>query len=145
MRLSRTRILLAVGAVAAAGTVAGSVLAAAPASAGPAAAKYVLVNQCSGKGEVGPSTIWLPYCPSGVLIGHAKWTSWGSVAFGSARLEVDNCTPSASCGPSKYTKYPILMVLWGAKPWPRHPGRDYFSKMTWIFTGQFKLRRLSWT
>ena len=136
MRLSRTRILLAVGAVAAAGTVAGSVLAAAPASAGPAATKYVLVNQCSGKGQVEPSTIWLPYCPSGALIGHAKWTSWGSVAFGSGKLEVDNCTPSASCGPSKYTKYPILIVAWRARPWPGARGDDYFSRVTWIYTGK---------
>jgi hypothetical protein len=136
MRLTRARALLGVGALAAAGTVAGLVLAAMPASAGPAATKYVLVNQCSGHGQVRPSTIRLPFCPSGVLIGHARWISWGSVAFGSARLEVDNCTPSASCGPSKYTKYPILIVAWRARPWPGAQGDDYFSRVTWIYTGK---------
>ena len=135
MRLSRTRVLVAAGALAAAGMVAGSVLAAVPASAGPATTTYVLVNQCSGKGQVRPSTIWLPDCPSGVLIGSAKWTSWGSVAFGSGKLEVDNCTPSSSCGPSKYTKYPILIVAWRAEPWQGAKGDDYFSRVTWIYTG----------
>lgn len=35
-----------------------------------------------------------------------------------------------------YVKYPILAVLWRAKPWPRHPGQAYFSRLTWIFTAQ---------
>jgi hypothetical protein len=45
------------------------------------------------------------------------------------------CTPSSSCGPSKFTKYPILVVLWRAEPWPHHAGRAYFSRLTWIFAG----------
>jgi len=138
MRLSHARVLLAVGAAAAVGTVAGSVLAALPAAAGPAATTYVLVNQCSGKGQVRPSpNIPLPVCmPSNELIGHAKWTSWGSVAFGSGELEVNNCTPSASCGPSKFTKYPILIVAWRPEPWAGAKGDDYFSRVTWIYTGK---------
>jgi hypothetical protein len=138
MRLTRTRILVAAGALVAAATVTGSVLAAIPASAGPASGTtYVLVNQCTGGGQVKPSTIPLPGCmPSNELIGHVRWATWGSSAFGRGDLEVNNCTPSASCGPSKFTKYPILIVTWRSEPWMGKNGDDYFSRMTWIFTGK---------
>jgi hypothetical protein len=137
--LERAKIMAAVAGLVASGVVAGVVVAATPASAGPAsaaAARVVLVNQCSGKGQVRPGpNIPLPGCMTGnELIGHARWTSWRSVAFGSGDLEVNNCTPSSSCGPSKYTKYPILIVLWRARPW-KGGGRD-FSRMTYIFTGK---------
>jgi hypothetical protein len=138
MRYTRARAAWTAGLLAVAGTAAGVTLAAAPASAGPAATpKYVVVNQCTGQGQVRPSTINLPDCmTSSELIGHVKWTSWGSAAFGKGDLEVNNCNPSSSCGPSKYTKYPILTVLWGAKPWAGKHGDDYFSRLTWIFTGK---------
>lgn len=134
MRLTRVRVLLAVGLVAAAGTISGTALAA---SAAPAAShQVVLVNQCTGKGQVRPHpNIPLPGCmTSNELIGKAHWTTWGSTAYGSGDLEVNNCTPSSSCGPSKFTKYPILIVLWRAKPW-QGGGRN-FSRMTWIYTGK---------
>jgi hypothetical protein len=139
VRLTRVRIMAAAAGLAASGVVAGIVVAASPASAHPAsaaAARVVLVNQCTGKGQVRPSkNIPLPGCMTGnELISKASWTSWGSVAFGSGDLAVNNCTPSSSCGPSKFTKYPILIVLWRARPW--QGGGRYFSRMTWIFTGK---------
>jgi len=129
---------MAAGAVlAASGVVAGVVVAAAPASAGPAsaaAARVVLVNQCSGKGQVRPHpNIALPGCmPSNEGIGKVSWTSWGSTAFGKGDLEVNSCTPT--CASGKYIKYPILIVLWRARPW--QGGGRYFSRMTWIYTGK---------
>jgi hypothetical protein len=128
-------IIAAAAGLAVSGIVAGLVVAAAPASAGPASRQVVLVNQCTGKGQVRPNpNIPLPGCmTSSELIGHASWTSWRSVAFGAGDLEVNNCSPSSSCGPSGYTKYPILIVLWRAKPWSG--GGRYFTRMTWIFTG----------
>jgi hypothetical protein len=131
--------------VAASGVVAGIVVAAAPASAGPASAgdataaattsRVVLVNQCNGKGQQRPHpNIALPGCmTANELIGNASWTSWGKVAFGAGDLEVNNCTPSSSCGQSQFTKYPILIVLWRAERWSG--GGKYFSRMTWIYTG----------
>jgi hypothetical protein len=148
MRLTRIRAAVAVAALAVAGTGVAAGLAIAPASAAPAhpasasaasAAKVVLVNQCSGKGQVKPNgNIPLPGCmTSSELIQHASWTSWTSVAFGKADFTVNNCSPSSSCGPSKYTKYPVLMVLWRAKHWTGGTGHeDYFSRMTVIFTGK---------
>ncbi len=139
MRFTRVRIAATAGLVTVAAATAATVLAAAPASARPAAAKatpVVLVNQCSGKGQVKPSpTIPLPECmPSSVFIGKASWTSWASVAFGAGVLEVNNCTPS--CAGGKFIKYPILIVLWRAEPWAGKKGEDYFSRMTWIYTGK---------
>jgi hypothetical protein len=96
----------------------------------------VLVNQCTGKGQVRPATLPLPGCmTSSELIGHAGWTSWRRTAFARGVLQVNNCTPSSSCGPSQYTKYPILIVLWRPEPWAGRPGADYFSRLTWILTG----------
>jgi hypothetical protein len=139
VRLTRVRIMAAVAGLAASGIVAGVVVAAGPASAGPAAAsatRVVLVNQCTGKGQVRPHpNVSLPGCMGGSeLIGKASWTSWGSTAFGKGDLEVNNCNPSSSCGPSQFTKYPILIVLWRARPW--QGGGRYFSRMTWIYTGK---------
>jgi hypothetical protein len=149
MRFTRLRIAATAGLVTAAAAVAATTgavtaLAVAPASASQAAVSsaaakakpVVLVNQCSGKGQVKPSpTIPLPECmPSSVFIGKASWTSWGSVAFGAGVLEVNNCTPS--CAGGKYIKYPILIVLWRAEPWAGKKGEHYFSRMTWIYTGK---------
>jgi len=132
MTFTRARIMLAAGLIAAAATVTGTVLAAGPASA---ATSPVALVGCQGQALVEPAVYDIGCMPSSELVTNLSWVSWRSVAFGSGILRVNNCTPSSSCGPSKFTKYPILTVLWGAKPWPKHPGRDYFSELTWIFTG----------
>jgi hypothetical protein len=138
MRFTRARILLA-GTLAAAGTAATVIVAVAPASAGPASAaatQVVLVNACTGHGQVKPRS-YEPGCmPANSFIDGMKWTSWRSVAFGTATFKVNNCTPSSSCGPSKFTKYPILTVLWRSEPWPGHPGQKYFSRLTVVFDGK---------
>jgi hypothetical protein len=72
--------------------------------------------------------------PSQEFMSGLRWVSWKSVAFGSGVLKVNNCIPT--CAQGKFVSYPILTVLWAAKPWPHHAGRDYFSRLTWIFTGK---------
>ena len=112
-----------------AAALAGVVLAAGPASA--ESSQVVLVN-CSGHGQVRPAG-YDPSCmPSSELVTGLTWTSWRPVAFGSGVLKVNDCTPS--CAQGKYISYPILTVLWRARPWPGHPGQKYFSRLTWIFT-----------
>jgi hypothetical protein len=138
MRLTRARSFLAAGlAVAACGATA-AVLVAGPASAKPAAPAsphpVVLVACPNGSGQVKPSTYDIRCMPSQEFISGLSWTSWKTVAFGSGTLKVNNCTPS--CAQGKYVKYPILVVLWRAQPWPSHPGRLYFSRLTWIFTAK---------
>jgi hypothetical protein len=137
MRLTRMRTAVTAGVLAVAGTGAAVALAASPASAGPVAApKMVLVNACTGAGQVRPGK-YEPECmPSNEFFTGLKWVSWHSVAYGSGTLKVNNCDPSSSCGPGKFTKYPVLTVLWRAEPRPGHSGEDYFSRLTYIFTGK---------
>jgi len=129
MRLIRARMMLAGGLMAVAA--ASGVVLAGPASAGSSQA--VLVN-CNGVGQVRPAGYDIGCMPSNELVTGLTWTSWRSAAFGSGILKVNDCTPT--CAQGTYVKYPILAVLWRAKPWPRHPGREYFSRLTWIFTTQ---------
>ena len=129
MRLIRARMMLAGGLMAVAA--ASGVVLAGPASAGSSQA--VLVN-CNGAGQVRPAGYDIGCMPSNELVTGLTWTSWRSAAFGSGILKVNDCTPT--CAQGTYVKYPILAVLWRAKPWPRHTGREYFSRLTWIFTAQ---------
>lgn len=134
MRLTRVRVLLAVGLVAAAGTIGGTALAA---SAAPAASRQVVLVQCNGAGQVKPSATDQPGCmPSNELIPKLKWASWTSSAFATGVVAVNNCTPS--CAGGKFIRYPILVVLWKAGAWPKHAGRKYFTKMTIILSGSGK-------
>src|SRR5580692_2022417 len=138
MRFTRTRtaVTVAVAALAGAAT-ATAILVAIPASAKPAApaANVPVLVQCNGTGAVGPTSYDPPFCmPSSQFISGLKWTSWKSNAFGSGTLKVNNCNPSCAAG--KYDKFPILVVLWGAKAWPHHSGSQYFSQLTWILTGK---------
>jgi hypothetical protein len=129
MRLLRARVLLASGLIAVAGTVTGIVAAAGPASA--ASSPVVLVN-CAGHGKVRPAVYDIGCMPSSEYVAGLKWTSWHAVAFGSGVLKVNDCTPT--CAQGKYISYPILAVLWRARPWAGHSGGEYFSRLTWIFT-----------
>jgi len=130
MRFIRGRVLLAGGLMAVAAAASGVVVAG-PASA--ASSQVVLVN-CHGAGQVRPAGYDIGCMPSNELVTGLRWTSWRSVAFGSGTLKVNDCTPT--CAQGKYVKYPILVVLWRAQPWSKHAGQDYFSRLTWIFTGQ---------
>lgn len=131
MRLTRVRVMLAAGLVASAATITGTALAA---SAAPATShQVVLVNQCTGTGQVRPKSFDPGCMPSNSFITHMSWTSWGSVAFGHATFKINNCTPT--CAQGKFVSNPILTVLWRARPWPKHTGREYFTRLTVIFTG----------
>jgi hypothetical protein len=129
MRLLRARVLLAAGLIAAAGTVTGVVATAGAASA--TSSPVVLIN-CAGHGKVRPAVYDIGCMPSSEYLAGLKWTSWHAVAFGSGTLKVNDCTPT--CAQGKYISYPILTVLWRARPWPGHSGSDYFARLTWIFT-----------
>ena len=131
MKLTRARALLGAGLIAAAGAASAIEVTAVPAAA--ASSPVVLVN-CAGHGKVRPAGYDIGCMPSSEYVSGLKWTSWRSVAFGSGTLKVNDCTPT--CAQGKYISYPILTVLWRAKAWPKHPGSDYFTRLTWIFTGK---------
>src|ERR1700683_4328783 len=129
MKLTRARALLGAGLIAAAGAASAIVVTAVPAAA--ASSPVVLVN-CAGHGKVRPAVYDIGCMPSSEYVAGLKWTSWHAVAFGSGVLKVNDCTPT--CAQGKYISYPILAVLWRARPWAGHSGSDYFSRLTWIFT-----------
>ena len=136
MRLTRARSLLAAGLVATTSMATAAVLIAGPASAKPAAPSsphpVVLVNPCNtSQGLVKPSTYDIGCMASQEFVSGLSWTSWKSVAFGSGTLKVNSGGATGH-----YVKFPILVVLWRARPWPHHAGRQYFSRLTWIFTGR---------
>lgn len=139
MALTRARSFLTAGLVAATSLTTAAVLIAGPASAKPAAPfstkPVVLVNPCPPKqGLVRPSTYKIGCMASQQFVSGLSWTNWKSTAFGSGTLKVNSCNPSCAAG--KFNKFPILVVLWRAQPWPHHSGRQYFSRLTWIFTGK---------
>ena len=130
MRLTRTRVFLAAGLLTATATTAVTVLATVPAAA--VSSPVVLVN-CAGQGQVRAGSYDIGCTANGLLV-KMRWTSWRSVAYGSGVLKVDSCIPTCAAG--KYIRYPVLTVLWRARPWPQHAGRAYFTRLTWIFTGK---------
>ncbi|HEY7145849.1 MAG TPA: hypothetical protein VH637_16530 [Streptosporangiaceae bacterium] len=132
MRFTRTRVLLTAGLLAVAGAASATVVAASPASAAPSP---VVTVDCAGHGQVRPARLDSFGCmPSQQLLAGLRWTSWRSSAFGHGYLEVNNCTPT--CAQGRFVRFPVLTVLWRARPWPRHQGRMYFSRLTWIYTGK---------
>jgi hypothetical protein len=130
MRFTRARAFLAAGLLAVAGTAATAAVAAAPASA--VSSQVVIVN-CGGHGQVRPAGYDIG-CIANELLAKMSWTSWRSTAFGHGDLKVNNCTPS--CARGKFISYPTLLVAWRARPWRKHAGQEYFSRLTWIFTGK---------
>jgi hypothetical protein len=129
MTFTRMRAALAAGALATAGMAAGVALTAGPAAAGSSPA--VMVN-CAGQGQVRPGGYDIG-CMANEMLARLRWTSWRSAAFGNGVLKVDDCIPT--CAQGTYIRYPVLTVLWRPAPWPGHPGRAYFSRLTMIFTG----------
>jgi hypothetical protein len=137
MRLTRLHVVLAAGVVAVSGSVAGAAMGLA--SAAPTASHQVVLVQCNGKGQVKPSSTFQPGCMgSNQDITALKWSSWSSSGFATGTFGVNDCTPSSKCGPSQFTKFPILAVLWRPAAWPGHAGRHFFSRLTVIFTGSGK-------
>ena len=130
MRLTRVRVILVAALMALAGTTTAAVLVAGPASA---SSSQVVVVNC-GHGQVRPAQYDIGCMASQEYLAQLRWTSWRSVAFGGGILKVNNCTPS--CAQGTYIKYPVLTVLWRARPWPHHAGGRYFSRLTIIFTGK---------
>ena len=133
MRFTRTRSLLVAGLMMAVSVTAGvTVLTAGSASA---RSSQVVAMACDGHGQVRPAAFDNFGCmPSQEFLAKLRWTSWKSVAFGHGTLNVNSCVPT--CAQGSFIKYPVLTVLWRARPWPTHAGQRYFSRLTWIFTGK---------
>ena len=63
------------------------------------------------------------------------WTSWTpGLASAKGALVLNDCTPYCAAG--HFHRYPAIVVLWGSKAVPGHPGERCYTKLTEILTGQ---------
>ncbi|HEV2375390.1 MAG TPA: hypothetical protein VGS19_24920 [Streptosporangiaceae bacterium] len=127
----RARVLLGGSLLAVAGAVAGTLLAASPASAG--ASQTVMVD-CRGNGQVRPAGFVLACADGNAYLNHLHWANWGSEAFSSGVFVANTCKPS--CVQGHFVSYPVLAVAWRPQAWPKHAGRTFFTQLTLVFTGR---------
>ena len=58
-------------------------------------------------------------------------------AIGSDRLSSQTASPCTPyCAAGHFHSYPAIVVLWGSKAVPGHPGERSYTKLTAILTGQ---------
>jgi hypothetical protein len=142
IRPARLRILVAAlalsgaaAAVAVATTAAGATTAAPrPPAAARATASVPLVINCLGHGQTRPHRYVLTCADGNDYLTGLQWTSWGATGYGSGTSVFNDCTPS--CVSGHFHHFPVLVVLWRAKPWPGHPGERYFTRVTLIYSGR---------
>lgn len=93
----------------------------------------VLVN-CLRHGDVRPSTYIFTCADANSAVIGLHWVSWTSTdAFASGTYAFNDCIPF--CVEGHVHRFPALVVLWRPEPWPGHHGARYFSRMTFILTG----------
>ena len=136
MTRSPKRLAAVVLVVTAAGLLAGcgSVRASADlgaAAAAPAQGGVVMVD-CAGKPQTRPSSFVLTCADANDALGGMHWVSWGSQAFGTGTETINTCTPD--CADGKLVPYPVLVAAWRPEPRPGHPGVQYFTRVTRIYT-----------
>jgi hypothetical protein len=135
---SRRRRLLA-GLAAGCAVAAALATTAASASATPAAAaKPIVLVNCSGAAQVKPHDYILTCADAGDVLIRMHWVSWAGAAYGRGTEHIHDCYPYCAAS-TKYVNYPVLVVLWRAEPRPGHAGQKYFSRLTEIRTGSLAL------
>jgi hypothetical protein len=74
-------------------------------------AKRFAPKDCS-KPRVKPGRIVLSCGDSGLFVKPKHWSRWGqNTARGRGQLRANECSPSYSCGPSQFTRYPVHFRL----------------------------------
>ncbi len=106
----------------------------APANAAATATVTPVIVQCGGLGQRRPGEYVLPCGDGAAQLTGLQWASWGpSAAFAAGRSAINDCVPS--CVGGTVHSFPALVALWRAEPRPGHPGKNYFTRMTIIYTG----------
>jgi hypothetical protein len=131
LALAGAATAVAVGAAAAAATAAAP---RPPATARATASSAPLVINCLGHGQIRPHRYVLTCADGNDYLTGLHWASWGSAGFGSGSSAFNDCTPS--CVSGHFHSFPVLVVLWRARPWPGHPGERYFTRVTLIYPGK---------
>jgi len=129
-----------VAALAVTGLILGGSAKAAPARPAPArldtAPSHTVVFDCPGQHAlIRPGNFVLACADGNAYFAKLAWTSW-TPGLASARgtLVLNDCTPYCAAG--HFHSYPAIVVLWGSKAVPGHPGERSYTKLTAILTGQ---------
>lgn len=105
--------------------------AAAPTPTATALADAGVVSACDAPPHLlsrEPSVIILACADAGIGVQDLTWTSWtASSATGQGVLWENECVPTASCGASKYSRYPVAVTLSAVKASAQGP---WFSRLT---------------
>lgn len=125
---------LAVGALALSLAGSASAAPARPAASTPIA--RIVVFDCPGDATplVRPRTFILTCADANSLFAKLSWTSWTpGLASAKGLYEENDCNPYCAAG--HFHNYPVLVIFWGAKAVPDHPGELCYTMMTEILPG----------
>ena len=106
------------------------------AAAAQVSAVRAVVFDCPGQHALVRPKSFILACADGyAYFDKLAWTSW-TPGLASARgtLVLNDCTPYCAAG--HFHSYPAIVVLWGSKAVPGHPGEHSYTKLTEILTGQ---------
>jgi len=102
------------------------------AGAAASAQHDVVMVDCDGKLQTRPSGFVLTCADANDALGGMHWVSWGTQAFGTGTETINSCTPD--CADGTLVPYPVLVAAWRPEPLPGHPGVQYFTRVTRIYT-----------
>ena len=124
-----------VAALAVTGLILGGSAQAAPARSA-ASSSQTVVFDCPGQHAlVKPKSFILTCADGNAYFAKLAWTSWRpGLASAKGTLVLNDCTPNCVAG--HFHSYPAIVVLWGSRAVPGHPGEHSYTKLTEIFTGQ---------
>jgi len=124
-----------VAALAVTGLILGGSAQAAPARSA-ASSSQTVVFDCPGQHAlVKPKSFILTCADGNAYFAKLAWTSWTpGLASAKGALVLNDCTPYCAAG--HFHRYPAIVVLWGSKAVPGHPGERSYTKLTAILTGQ---------
>ena len=95
----------------------------------------MVVFDCPGQpAQVKPRTIIVTCADGNILFDKLSWTSWTpGLASATGTLEENDCIPYCAAG--HFHAYPALVILWGSRAVPDHPGERSYTMLTEILTG----------
>ena len=108
---------------------------AAPAGPAQGSTALIVVFDCPGQHAlVKPRSFILTCADGNAYFSKLSWTSWTpGLASAKGTLVLNDCTPYCAAG--HFHSYPAIVVLWGSKAVPGHPGERCYTKLTEILTG----------
>jgi hypothetical protein len=98
-----------------------------------AAASPVMVA-CSDKDQVRPSSFVLSCADANWSLTGLHWQAWGSTGYATGITVMNDCVPNCALG--KFYYFPSSVVVWRPEALPKHHGVQYFSRVSWVYTGK---------